>query len=103
MLRRLQLRVHEGGLLDGSGDLVGMVRKMYRYNNFRSVKIDAGKVVVNSFELLENENGLRGFRCRPIRLDNQGYMSEPLPWTFSSVAANDAVILNEWLHRGSEN
>jgi hypothetical protein len=103
MLRRLQLRVHEGGLLEGSGDLVEMVRKMYRYNNFRSVKIDAGKVVVNSFELLENENGLRGFRCRPIRLDNQGYMSEPLPWTFSSVAANDAVILNEWLHRGSEN
>jgi energy-coupling factor transporter ATP-binding protein EcfA2 len=103
MLRRLQLRVHEGGLLDGSADLVGMVRKMYRYNNFRSVKIDAGKVVVNSFESLENESGLRGFRCRPIRLDNQGYMSEPLPWTFSSVAANDAVILNEWLHRGSEN
>ncbi len=100
MLRRLQLRVHEGGAEQDKGELVDLVRRMYKYNNFRSVEMSADKVVINSFEPLDEYGQARAFRCRPIRLDRLGFMDHPLPWTFSSVAANDALILSMWTNRG---
>jgi predicted ATPase len=104
MLRRLQLRVHEGGTGRVTQSMIDEVNKMLIYNNFRSVKILADKVVINSFEKSKNSDSQEKpeYYCNIIRLDDLGYMDKPLPTSFSSVAANDAMILNWWLNNRIE-
>ncbi|MFN9111168.1 MAG: AAA family ATPase, partial [Bacteroidota bacterium] len=105
MLRRLQLRVHEGGTGRATQSMIDEVNKMLLYNNFRSVKIQADKVVINSFERSKHGDNKEKpeYYCNVIRLDELGYMDKPLPPSFSSVAANDAMILNWWLNNRIDN
>jgi predicted ATP-dependent endonuclease of OLD family len=103
MLRRLQLRVHEGGHEGSSTDKIEEVKRMLLYNNFRSIKIKPEKAVVNSFELLRKTEGKNVYTCKVINFDQNGYLTKALPRSFSSIAANDALILHLWNTKDNQN
>jgi AAA15 family ATPase/GTPase len=101
MMRRLQLRVHEGSRADLKKDIVSEVKHMLGYNNFRSVQIANDQVCINSFE--QKLSAPDVYCCKTITINKNGSLQGELPYTFSSIAANDAMLLNIWINKSLNN